>query len=293
MFKVRMFCDWDNDPLSLIWRLRTQTRHFNHTQTERHFYKNVEFVTDDSYDFAVVFNYPVEPLRTPASQNIALLLEPPEIISTLYPGRRGIEYPQVSQIYSFCDDPDYEPAIGIGFATAPRARYIPYANKPKQLCMIVSNKVMTEYHVRRHEIKDALLASDIKMDFYGRDLRGSDPRIKGEIAPMQKHIVLNQYAFCIDFENSPFSVVTDKFYDPIICNTVPVTNTRWLADNFWSAVEYVNFDWPIDRIVDKINRISYSKNRDFHRLTDAKNAVLSGELCLARWISKRVEELVQ
>lgn len=293
MHRVRMFCDWDNDPLELIWRLRTQTKHFNHTQTERHTYKNVEFVTDDSYDFAVVFNYPIEPLRTPASQNISLLLEPPEIISSLYPGRRDVEFDNISKMYSFCDDPPYLPAIGIGFATAPRAKYNSHIKKSRHLCMIVSNKVMTEYHAKRHEIKDALLATDIKMDFYGRGVHGNDPRIKGEIAPMAKHIILNQYAYCIDFENSPRSVVTDKFYDPIICNTVPVTNSLWLAENYHEAVEYIDFDRPTDEIVDKIRRISFIRNKEKHYLTRAKVDIIAGELCLARWIRKRVEELAQ
>src|SRR5690606_22774483 len=98
----------------------------------------------------------------------------------------------------------------------------------KKTCMIVSNKVFTPFHARRREVLAALLESDAEIDFYGRGLSGPDPRIKGEIPPFGKGEVIIQYSQCIDFENSPHSAVTDKFFDAVLAGATPVTNATIL-----------------------------------------------------------------
>ncbi len=275
--KVRMFCDWDNTSQELIDRLKAQTVRFDGDT-----YRDIEFTAGDDYDFAIVFNYPEDDYGVPQANIICLVLEPPEI----YP----IATPKGFKIYSFANDA-HEPAYGIGFATVPADQT--YSYERKKLAMICSNKVLTEYHLKRQEIFRALLDSDIDMDFYGRGMGGSDPRIKGQIAPMGKHYVLPKYDFVIDFENSPRNVVTDKFFDPILCGTVPVTNSKWLNQNYAKSCVYLDFELPTDQIVTKIRTIvdEYKADDYFPGLKKAQRAITSGEMSLADWICDRITEL--
>jgi hypothetical protein len=284
--RIRMFCDWDNNSRQLIDRLKQQTNGFNGDQ-----FGSATFVDDDSYTHAVAFNYPVYDIKSPPENNIALLLEPPPISEMMHGESRRKQFDNVKAIYSFVEDPPCETEYGLGFATVPKGQYPPWFAKEKKICMIVSSKVLTQYHVRRHEIKEALLQSDVDIDFYGRGLVGDDPRIKGEIAPMAKYSILSQYKFCIDFENWP-NAITDKYFDPILCNTIPVSNSPILQDFKDSLYYYVDFNWDLDTIVDRIRHISHDKeaslitsNRVFER---AQKQIMEGNMSLAHWIIEKV-----
>lgn len=288
MARVRMFCDWDNDSQGLIDRLREQTDGFIGND-----YKGINFVTDDTYTHAVCFNFPDYDLKTPAENNIALILEPPELVDTMFRGKRNNKYTNVREIFSFAADKSFTPAFGLGFATAPDLEYTPFTEKPYRMCMIASDKLMTPYHHKRQSIRKALLETDLPIAFYGRGLQGDDPRIMGEIPPMRKHEILNQFQMCIDFENSPYCVVTDKFYDPVICNTMPISNASVLhsyvdMDSFY----FVSFDLPIKEIVAEIEDLVNEEpsGEKEEALLSAKHQIRSGNLCLAEWIYRRIGE---
>lgn len=288
MIKVRMFCDWDNDSKDLIDRLREQTDGFQGND-----YKGIHFVSDDSYTHAICFNFPDYDLKTPKENNIALILEPPELVDSMFRGKRNVTYNNVRDIYSFAADRSFLSAFGLGFATAPNLEYTPLLEKPYRMCMIASDKLMTPYHKKRQDVRKALLETDLPISFFGRGLQGDDPRIMGEIPPMRKHEILNQFQMCIDFENSPFCVVTDKFFDPVICNTIPVTNSSILhsyvdMDSFY----FTSFDLPIKEIVSEIEDILMEEPDEGKQeaLLSAKKEVRSGGLCLAEWIYQRIGE---
>jgi hypothetical protein len=287
MIRVRMFCDWDNNSTELIERLAKQTDGFKGRD-----YKNVHFVDDDTYTHAICFNFPTYDLLSPSSNNFALLLEPPELVASMFRIQKGQKYPNVNSIYSFAADV-YEPAFGIGFATSEDIEYPSILDKPNQICMIVSDKLMTPFHRKRQQIKDALLQTDLPIDFYGRNMSTSDddPRIKGEIPPMRKFEVLSQYKLCIDLENSPHCVVTDKFFDPVLCNTMPVSNAAILSSFIdTDAYFFINFDLPIKDLLDDFEDIcEFEVTADNERaLLAAKREVRSGSMCLAEWIYQRV-----
>lgn len=290
MLRVKLFCDWDDDPFSMLVKFRHLTDGFS----EDFKYKNIQFVYDESYDFTVIFNFPVMPFNTPPERSIALILEPPEILDVFYGHVRSIPFDNVCKIYSFADD-KWETAYGIGFSTVPNINYLELTEKPLNACMIASNKRLTPFHNRRHEILDALINSGLNIDFYGRGMgTGSDPRIKGEIAPMRKYEILNQYRFCIDFENSPFNAVTDKFFDPVQCNTVPITNAKILKSILPNGgFEYIDFDWSLNEIVNRIHDIINQMDLTSYvePLNIAKNEVRSGNMNIVEWIYRKVNEL--
>lgn len=283
-----MFCDWDNDSDDLLRRLKYQTEGFQGND-----YKGINFVSDNSYTHAVVFNFPTQDLNSPPQNNIALLLEPPELIKTMWKEQSKHKYTNVRQIFSFASD-SYETAYGMGFSTVPKLEYTPLMDKPPRMCMICSDKLLTPYHQKRRDIMKALLKTDFPIDFYGRGMSGSDPRIKGEIPGMKKYEVLDKYMICIDFENSPHSVVTDKFFDPVLCNTLPVSNAAVLhtmvdLDSFF----FVSFDLPVGDIIDSIGEILEVPINEGHAeaLLDAKREIMSGNMCLAEWIFRRMREI--
>lgn len=281
--KVRMFCDWDNDSTSLIERLRAQTPSMDADGN----YRDTQFVDDNSYDTAVLFNFSrPQNLMTVRERNVCLLLEPPEIVDYSIQAP-----PHAEKIYSFAIDSFGLPAIGMGFATAPAGDYPKLLSKTG-VSMITSDKVITPWQVKRRAVKDALLETDLPIDFYGRNLEGDDPRIKGTIPPFKKQDVLSRYAMSIDFENSGRSVVTDKFFDPVICDTVPITNSTGLSNLAPGSFGAVDFNQRVDQIVDKIATLIESDLRPYvDRLEAARESIFDGDLSLAKWINDRVKAM--
>ena len=253
----------------------------------------MNFVSVDTYDHAVCFNFPDYELKTPPENNIALILEPPELVDSMMRKQKSKTYKNVREIFSFAAD-NYEPVFGMGFATVPEDNYPSLLDKPNNICMITSNKLMTPYHKKRQDIKNALLKTDLPIDFYGRGMRdGDDPRIKGEIPPMDKQSILRHYAMCIDFENSPHCVVTDKFFDPVLCNTMPISNSAILhtlvdQDSFF----FVSFDMSINDIVSTIEEIvGFAPDEgNEEALLNAKYEIRSGGMCLAEWIFRTIRK---
>lgn len=291
MVKVRMFCDWDKTSSQLIEDLQRQTLGFIGNR-----YDEFEFVSDDDYDHAVVFNFPLFKPKTPESANLGLLLEPPEILNVMYPnwvGKRNV--PGIGIFYSFCSGTPFPSvtAYGMGFATV-KPILVPDLGPRKRACMIASNKRFTPWHDKRHEVLAALLDSDLPIDFYGRGMVGDDERIIGEIAPGQKQPVLSQYSYCIDFENSSHGAVTDKYFDPVLSGTMPITNATVLQDIApIGSYRLVDFNLEPAQIVEQIrSEIAYAPS--FINKTDIREAaaqIVSGKLSITKWIVERLREI--
>jgi hypothetical protein len=292
MVRVRLFSDWE-DSYTLTWRLAHQTTGMSFcggsaTKVYATF-KDIEFVWDESYTHAVVFNFPTMDLKSPKNNNVALLLEPPEIIDTMFADLKSRQYDNVREIFSFVPDRGYSAAPGLGYATASgHQKYPSLLDKRKKLCMIVSDKLMTPWHQRRQSIKEALLASKIDMDFYGRNLKGKDSRIKGEIPSMCKADVIQDYEFVMDLENS-HGAVTDKYFDPILCNSIPVTNAKILDLLAPSSFVYIDFNKTNDQIVADVAAILDKKPLYWvEPVAVAKNEIMNGSMSLAHWIWDQV-----
>lgn len=292
MRRVRLFCDWDRNSWELIQELKKQTPFL----TPNNCYEGIQFVHDNSYDYAVIFNTTRERVITPHNKNIVLILEPPEIMKMMY-GRTGLNGTFSSKTYSFAQDDYHEWAPGLGFTTVDYEPPAPLVSlKPRKACMMCSNKVFTDYHAKRRQVFSALLESDLDIDFYGRgmELVPGDERVKGEIPFGTKRDVYQNYAWCIDFENSPHGVVTDKFFDPLFSGTVPITNAM-VAPSIAPdrSYELIDFGASTDSIVKRIDGIlktsalwKYDKPVSYM----AKQFAM-GQFNLTKWISDRIMEL--
>lgn len=285
--RVKLFGDWDKTSMEMVDLLRSRT-----TGMIDNYYLDMEFV-DKDYTHAVVFNYPREEIECPAENVIGLILEPPEILDYHMPDRIRGEVPGVGRMYSFCGWNGYDIADSLGFATVSPATddIMPY-QKPKRAMMIVSNKVITRYHHMRQAVYARLLQTDLEIDFYGRGMNNPDPRCKGEIPSYGKAEIFKDYAMCIDFENAP-GCITDKFFDPTLCNTFPISNAisgkLHLDGYFWISLnEDTNF--IVEQIhgaiavpqVELIKRTTY--------LLYNKQEILQGSMNLTRWIWERLNE---
>jgi hypothetical protein len=155
--------------------------------------------------------------------------------------------------------------------------------------MIVSNKTYTEFQIKRREIFAGLLKTDFDIDFYGRGMSlSNDSRIKGEIPPYEKHLVIDNYDIVIDFENDP-NAVTDKFFDPIICGATPITNNRSLKNVIGPEGFYsVDFNEDPSDILSQIASLIKLGRQDS---THLRQHVLNGKLSLAEWIFHKVNKI--
>ncbi len=289
--RVKVFGDWDKTPAEMISLLNERTQHMHSGGV----YKNLKFV-DKDYTHAVVFNYPKEEIKCKEENVIGLILEPPEILEALYPNRPRGKVDGVARMFSFCDGTEYPTAYGLGFATArptDSPLWPPFTEK--HACMIVSNKVITPYHHIRQQVYQALLKTDIDLHFYGRGMDIQDERCKGEIEPYKKGEVLQKYSLCIDFENSPHNVVTDKFFDPVLSNCIPISNSKILEKLLPDGgFFYVNFEQSINEIVNHIRQIVDLSDTEIDYKSDglraAKKSVMGGDMNLTHWIYERIME---
>lgn len=302
--RVKMFNDWEDPPQVLLDRLKAQTPEINDDNT----YGDIEFVVDNTYDYAMVFNYPKHELITPPERTIGLILEPPEICEWMHPTdvrERG--HRAVGRYFSFAKVPEYEWAPCIGFATTkpwilgllPSEKLKDVITRTssaeRNVVMIASNKTYTPYHLKRRELLEAMMNSKIDVDFYGRGMHKNpvDFRVKGEILPQNKHIVIEKYPFCIDFENSPLGVLTDKFFDPVLRGTIPITNASVLLDHgVKGSYEYIDFELPTSQIIQRIREIISQKDLTCYDapILAARKEILQGRMCLAKWIEEKVGE---
>jgi len=288
MKRVRLFSDWE-DSETLARRLWSSSISYSSTT---HQFGNTQFVWGDDYDVAVAFNFAVDEVADPA-RTIGLVLEPQEILDVFpdYQHWASFDTSPFHAYYSFSGLPGFITAYGIGFPSVDVVQL--NRTKRKHACMIVSNKTYTPYQEKRREVFAELLKTDLDIDFYGRgmDTSSGDPRLKGEIPPGGKAEILTQYEYVIDFENTG-NALTDKFFDPIICGAVPITNswTPLVMELENEGFGFVNFEGLSAQqiVVDLTEELTLS---GLSPCASIYHEVVSGRLCLAAWIDARVGEM--
>lgn len=294
--RVQLFGDWDQDSREMLESLKRQSSGFVGDTLH-----GVDFVDDGSCTHAICFNYAKSPLG--ADRTVGLLLEPPEILDLMHPDWRWFE--PLGTYYSFFENRDetaidYTWAPGLGFATAEPHDGPPASESLYDMCMIVSDKLMTNEQYRRREFFYALLETDLDVHFYGRGMdamKSADDRIMGDIPPREKGTVLRNYRYCIDFENSRQGVLTDKFFDPILSNCIPITNAIeavWKIEAHASCIMisdlrngYYGTEEHLHLLHGLLNdEVCYfDSNIDFMKMR-----LTGGDLSLAHWITDRVLE---
>lgn len=289
---VGVYCYWDESFEDLMTRLRWMTPGLH----EDNCYKSLRFVPiDEAHEHALIFNASKVKLHCQHHNAFVLIFEPPEIIGDDNPWLTR-DHPQSrANIFMFSLGTVHKPAIGLHLPQAtlsdpsvrPSTKQIPCS-------MICSDRTQTPYHRRRLEIRDALLASDLPIHFYGRGmtLDDADPRIHGEIHGKLKDEALRPYVFTIDFENSHRGVLTDKFIDPLLNGSVPITNSTGAALVFpTGSFEYVNFDSSTDGIVEQIGQIITQQDvtKYDHPVAKAKALLSRGELNICEWLHRKID----
>lgn len=137
--------------------------------------------------------------------------------------------------------------------------------KTKKLSLIINNHkdvstgVECNWH-KRQDLAEKLLNSDIDFDMYGIDWQTNDRRFKGYL--LNKIDGLKNYKYNLSLENASISgQISEKFVDPILCNTIPIFNGHRDIDKYYgNSYEYLDYgDGVIDRIREIIN-----SDKDYH-----------------------------
>lgn len=225
--RVQIFSDF-----APSYGLRNAFKSWGYGKTE---YKNLKIVDDDNYTHAVIYNHGTPTLKVPKEKVIGFMHEPFEILSV----NDYLPYIKNNIGTYICHDksrfPNWECfKEGICYLAPQVPIYdtedkFVNVDKPFRMSIIASEKTAFAGHHLRHEIIKRILRSNLDIHIFGKGglYYGSDPRIKGYLD--HKANAFLPYEYSIAIENASYRYwVTEKFYDPILCNSVPI---------YWGASE--------------------------------------------------------
>ena len=139
--------------------------------------------------------------------------------------------------------------------------------KTRRMSIISSNYGHKYNYIKRHALFNALLETDLDIDFYGRRWQLEDPRYKG--APYNKSEAIVDYEYSIAIENSSFkNYLTEKFFDLVVCNTVPIYYGCPNVSEIYPSDSFIEIDFsgPIEQTVEQIkdiyNNDDYQKRKE-------------------------------
>lgn len=264
MKTVRLFCDWQ-DSATLTENVLKDFRSTLQISKEN-VYKDVKF-TDNNVHFSIGIHLNrlnnVGLLSSACNKHVIVSFEPPELLdSSLTNGDIFVNKYFIPELkYANPDQhtmlhPDkyiYHPTLWTLHADVEHSNILP-SNKTNKISCIISTKSITQTHRRRreivsniyHNIKD--LEYNGMFGFYGEDYRN---RIS------KKHVGLRDYSYSIAFENSvERGVLTEKFYDCIVNNCIPITNNKTAFELFpEDAFVYVDFSQTNNQIFEQIKEL--------------------------------------
>lgn len=282
---VGLYCGWEESFDSLMERMRRATPGLTDE------YKSLRFVPHtEPHEAALIYNAWDGPVHCAPGKTYVIIFEPTDILGPDHPWLFARTHPNVgANIYSFCAGTEHRLAMGLHLVQASLTDLVPHDYQ--RLCsMICSSKTITPYQRKRREVMEALLQTDLPIDFYGRDMEATgNPRVKGEIRGPLKDEALQPYKYVIDFENSPLDVITDKFIDPIFAGSVPITNSTGALQVFpEGSYEYVNFEQSVPMIVWCIRKILESGKHYDGRTVVARESLTRGRLNICEWLHRRL-----
>jgi hypothetical protein len=198
-------------------------------------YKNMKIVDDDNYTHAVIINHGTPQLKVPKERVLGLMHEPFEILdSSSY-----LPYIKENIGTYICHDKKRFPnwpcfQEGICYLAPQVPIYgekdeFENVSKPYRMSIIASDKTYFSGHALRHELIKRILKTNLDIHIYGRGCRyyQGDSRVKGIVE--HKPDAFSPYEYSIAIENASYRYwVTEKFYDPILCNSIPI---------YWGASE--------------------------------------------------------
>lgn len=147
-------------------------------------------------------------------------------------------------------------------------------NKTKKMSIISSNYGDKLNYIKRYQLFTKLLETDLDIDFFGRGWNTKDSRYKG--SPYNKSEAIKNYEYSIAIENSNYkNYLTEKFFDLIVCNTVPIYHGCINASEIYPEKSFISLDFsvPIEKTVEQIVEIYKNDNYEdrLNSILDAKN----------------------
>ena len=128
--------------------------------------------------------------------------------------------------------------------------------KKRRMSLVSSSYGHQLNYIKRHELFTSLLKTDLDIDFFGRGWDLTDPRYKG--APYNKSEALLDYQYSIGIENSNYkNYLTEKFFDLIVCNTVPIYYGCPNAAEIYPPESFIplKLDGSVEETVEQIESI--------------------------------------
>jgi hypothetical protein len=192
-------------------------------------HKNLVVVDDDTFTHAVIYNLGRPNLKNIPKKNVlAFMHEPFELINV----NSYLDYIKENIGTYICHDKTRFPnwqcfKEGICYL-APHLNIssdnINEYNGPKthRMSIIASDKAYLPGHSLRHQLIRRILKTNMDIHIYGRGSHlYNDRRVKGAIDDKTKAFLPYQFSIAIENQNYPYWV-TEKFYDPIIGNSIPL-----------------------------------------------------------------------
>jgi hypothetical protein len=289
--RVRLFLKGVSST-ELIWMLERQT-----PRMQRGCFGDLQFVDDDSYDVAVCMNEHF-PVRTPPECTICLLMEPPEKMRPQLHDSIGALFSfNDNDRHIFCDRYVHHHMLSFLHATILIDDHPGPHEKPRIMSMIVSGKTDHPYQRHRIALAQALVRSELPIDFYGRDFipNPNDSRIRGPLPRIDKTNALRDYTYSIACECSPQEgYLSEKFLDCIVNNCVPITNNQSASRHFPSeSFIVIDPDQPLDHTVAVIRDLIHQAPRpNPGPLRAAKRMALEGTWSLAVTLATIIAERI-
>lgn len=259
--------------------LRNAFRSWNYGKTE---YRNLTIVDDDSYTHAAIFNFGRPNLKhIPKKNVIGFLHEPFDLMNPdsyndyvkdnigTYIVHDKARYPNWD---CFKEGMCYlAPQIPIE-----QAAHINAVSKPFTMSIIASFKTSPlAGWALRHEIIRRILKTNMNIHIYGRCAgMYSDTRVKGEINEKEKAFI--PYKYTIAIENTSYNYwITEKFYDPILCDCVPLYWGADKIDQLFGNTSHIMLPKNIDGIMSMITDVYNNPDKHKKDTKVVKNMLLN------------------
>lgn len=254
-----------------------------------------ELSSSEDYDYLIVLTHSPEMENSPPEKNIAFCMEPswsPNVVpwrdkliekckyiitndeELEWEGRKG---KRVVYGYNFMFHHDSRKNHETNFQTGPSVEQylsedtlpegVDNEDYPLKACYINTNHGIpnlgypTGTHPRwetLYDVRDKLftdiLESDLPIDLYGNNWNTKDPRYKG--SPYLKREAIKGYKYCIAIENSRSNLyISEKFFDPILNNTVPIYYGCKTINQAYDPESYVEFNPQKDSAIEQLRYI--------------------------------------
>lgn len=254
--KIRVITNWC-DSFAIHDRIIDQ-----YVSTKQ-FKDNLHFVTDDSYEWLVVFNDKKDfDIRVPKEKVIGFIQEPPDhdFFDRNIGSYCGVVYT--------CTEPEAYGIEGnlLGFPAGmfyhmdgDIEEYLQPIEKTKTLSMITSG-IRGGFYEHRQNIARIIAGTGIG-DVYGRGLRHRG--VKGELG--NKAFGLLPYKFTVCMENGIWDdYISDKIIDAALCSCIPIyVGARNIKKHMPFAIELKHYESP-RHAINEINEIIYAVDYETH-----------------------------